>query len=322
MTTDELLQLLLVAADDVGRVFDYAEVRTWPPGGLALFRELGLLRASAGGLMAPCPNCIDAHTELVTVCEEPDGRRRFFIPCPESLRAEVTTEMCGGWQVDLEALANLIAKSIDLHRARSIVPGRLWRLGRMKWKDGTREVLLAMRLTGDDAPQVVAHVGTHGRDIVLVPHHVPDDRLWPQRIPPVIALSQVASLDADGLVLDAIAMTEVVAETDRINASVHAIGTDRTGRRIVQRAVKQEIKSFVSDEALIAAYRQHGSFRKAADALTDQTGRKVTKDAVRRAVKRMGGIKEITQSHDSPSVARTVASQPRDRATKMSQYGK
>ncbi len=322
MTTDELLLLLLVAADDVGRAFDYAEVRTWPPGGLTLFQELGLLRASAGGLMAPCPNCVDSHTELVTVREEPDGRRRFFIPCPESLRTEIAAEMCGGWRVDLESLANLIAKSIGLHNAKALVPGRLWRLGRMKWQDGTREVLLAVRLTDDDAAQIVAHVGTHGRDIVLVPHDVPDDRLWPQRIPPVIVLSQVARIEDDRIALDTMAMAEAVAETDRLNASAHAIGTDRTGRRIIQRAVKQEIKSFVSDEALIAAYRQHGSFRKAADELTEQTESRVTKDAVRRAVQRTGGIKAVTQPHDSPSVARTVASQTRDRSKKMSQYGK
>lgn len=322
MTTDELLQVLLVAADDVGRVFDYAETRTWPPGGLTLFQELGLLRASAGGLMASCPNCIDSHTELVTVRKEPDGRRRLFIPCPESLRTEVTAEMCGGWQVDLEALANLIAKSIGLHSARSVVPGRLWRLGRLKWKDGTREVVFATRLTDDDAAQIVAHIGTHGRDIVLVPHHVPDDRLWPQRIPPVIALSQVARIEDDRITLDTMAIAEAVAETDRLNASAHAIGTDRTGRRIIQRAVKQEIKSLVSDEAFVAAYQQHGSYREAAKVLSEQTETKVSKDMVWRAVQRHGGGATVVQTNDSPSVARTVASQPRDRGKKMLQYGK
>lgn len=322
MTVNDLLQLLLVAADDVGRVFDHAEIRTWPSGGLEHFRGLRLLRTAANGLMAPCPNCLDAHTESVTVLEESDGRRRYFIPCPESLRVEVTVEMCCGWQVDLEALASLVATSIGQHAAKAVVPGRLWRLGRTKWQDGTRQVLFATRLIDDDASSVMCHVGTHGRDIVMVPHYVPDDRIWPQRVPPVIALSQVASLEEKGLVLDAVAMAEVVAETDRVNATVHAVGTDRTGRRIVQRVVKAEIKSFISDEPLVAAYREHGSLRKAAEFLSKQTGTKVTKDVVRRAIERHGGIKEVMQKHDTPSVGRTVASQPRGRAKKMLQYGK
>ena len=322
MTLNDLLQLLLVAANDVGRVFDYAETRTWPPGGLEHFRGLRLLRAAANGLMAPCPNCIDAHTETVTELEESDGRRRYFIPCPESLRVEVTADMCCGWQIDLEALANLVAASIGLHSAKVVVPGRLWRLGRTKWQDGTRQVVFATRLTDDDASTVACHVGTHGRDIVLVPHHVPDERLWPQRIPPVIALSQVASCDAAGLVVDTTVMAEAVVEIDRLNSAKHAIGTDRTGQRIVQRAVKAEIKSLVSDDALVAAYKQHGSYRKAAEALSAQTETKITKDVVRRAVERQGGIKEVMQEHDTPSVSRIVASHRRDRAKKMSQYGK
>ena len=162
----------------------------------------------------------------------------------------------------------------------------------------------------------------HGRDIVLVPHHVPDERLWPQRIPPVIALSQVASCDAAGLVVDTTVMAEAVVEIDRLNSAKHAIGTDRTGQRIVQRAVKAEIKSLVSDDALVAAYKQHGSYRKAAEALSAQTETKITKDVVRRAVERQGGIKEVMQEHDTPSVSRIVASHRRDRAKKMSQYGK
>lgn len=322
MTLNELLQLLLVAADDVGRVFDYAEIRTWPPGALDQFRRLRLLRASSAGLMAPCPNCLDAHTETVTALDGPDGTRRYFMPCPESLRVEVTAEMCCGWQVDLDAVASLIAASIGLHGAKAVVPGRLWRLGRTDWKDGTRQVLFATRLIDDDASSVVCHVGTHGRDIVLVPHHVPDDRLWPQRVPPVIALSQIASLDANGLARDNAAMAETVAEIDRLNSSKHCIGTDRTGRRILQRVVKAEIKSLVSDDALVAAYKQLGSYREAAKFLSEQTKTRVTKDVVRRAVQRHGGVKEVMQTHDTPSVSRTVASQPRDRGKKMSQYGK
>ncbi|MCC6909088.1 MAG: hypothetical protein IT430_14185 [Phycisphaerales bacterium] len=322
MTLNEILQLLIVAADDVGRVFDYAEIRTWPPGTLDQFRRLRLLRPSSGGLMAPCPNCLDAHTETVTVFEESDGRRRYFIPCPESLRVEVTAEMCCGWQVDVEALASLIAVSIGLHGAKAMVPGRLWRLGRTKWKDGTRQVLFATRLIDDDASSVVCHVGTHGRDIVLVPHLIPERCLWPGLVPAVIPLTRVATLSSNGIELDLVAMVETVAEANRL---AHTIGgltlTDRELNSVVRRHVKAEKSASLTDEAIVAAYQAHGTVRQTAEALKAE-GFKIHPATVARKVKQAQEAGELRETLDTPSVGRTVASQPRDRGKKMSQYGK
>ena len=84
--------------------------------------------------------------------------------------------------------------------------------------------------------------------------------------------------------------------------------------------MKAEIKSLLTDDAMVAAYKKHSSYRKAADALTKQTGQKISKDKVKRAVDRHGGLAEIIPDGDSASVARTVASQPRDRRKIISQY--
>jgi hypothetical protein len=51
--------------------------------------------------------------------------------------------------------------------------------------------------------------------------------------------------------------------------------------------VKAEIESMVSNEMYVAAYRQHQSYRKAAEELSRQTGQKITKDKVARAVAAM-----------------------------------
>jgi hypothetical protein len=48
-----------------------------------------------------------------------------------------------------------------------------------------------------------------------------------------------------------------------------------------------EIESMVSNEMYVAAYRQHQSYRKAAEELSRQTGQKITKDKVARAVAAM-----------------------------------
>jgi ABC-type Zn uptake system ZnuABC Zn-binding protein ZnuA len=62
------------------------------------------------------------------------------------------------------------------------------------------------------------------------------------------------------------------------------------------------------DDQLVAAYREHKSYRKAAETLSRQTGVTITKDQVSRAVQRSGGVKVVASVDDSGSVVRTVAS--------------
>lgn len=320
---NDLLRVLLAAADDVGRVFHHATTAEWPPGAVETFHRLGILRRSAGSLHAPCPNCREGHVEPVTIRTRPHGTSRFYISCPESLRVEVTPEMCECWEIDPAGLAGAVARLMGLKgKPQAVIPDRFWRLGRTLWPPGsgqTRDVVLAMRMHEHDGPAVAAHVGPGGRAIVLVPHHVPDERIWPGTVPAVVPLSQVMACDAGGLVLDAGALVDVVQTADHLVEKAEAIALGASGKMMVRQQVKAEIKSLLTDDAYEAAYRQHGSYRKAADALTEQTGQTIGKDKVRRAVERRGGRAEVMAKEDSPSVARGVASQRRDRSKKFLQ---
>ncbi len=318
MTKDDLLRLILDAADDVGRVFDHAEIARWPSGASDDFAELGLLRAASGDMTAPCPSCAEAHTEPVHVRVESDGRKRFFIRCPESLRVEIDPEMCLGWEIDPDGLAAAVCTAMDLKGSpKPVVPGRLWRLGRIPWKGKTREVLLALRRCDSDTASVSSHVGPGGRSIVLVPHHVPDARIWPGRTPAVVALSRVATLEGSLLVIDGVALADIIVEADRLADALGVVAIDQVGKKMVRQQVKAEIKSLLTDDALIAAYKEYGSYRKAAEALTEQMGQPISKDKVKRAVDRKGGVAAVIPQSDSASVARGVASHPRDRQKKF-----
>jgi len=315
MTSAELLHVLLGAADDDHCVFDQAELDRWPNGALDEFQRLGLLRPSSGRLMAPCPNCADGHIEPVEPRSAPDGVTRFFIHCPEALRVEVDPDVCRGWEIDLDGLAALAARALALTGTPKIVtPGRLWRLGRIPWEGKTREVLLARRIGDADAASIAVHVGPGGRAIVLVPNHIPDERAWPGRTPAVVALSRVATLDGESVVIDGVALAEIVVEADRAAEAAGIVAIDEVGRTMVRRQVKAEIKSLLTDDALVAAYKQYGSLRKAAQALTKDTGEQITKDKVKRAVDRLADVDDVVSKKDSPSVSRRVASHPRDRA--------
>jgi len=318
MTRNDVLQILLAAADDGDRVFDYAETIRWSEGVLQQFQAMGLLRAASNGLTAPCPNCVDMHIEPVNIRVGPDGERRFSIWCPEAMRTEVHEEMCRGWELDPDGLAKSVAAALNIKGTpKVLVPNRLWQLGRIPWSDTTRSAVLAVRLADDDATPVACRIGQGGREIVLVPRHIPDDRVWQGRVPAVVSLAQVASVDDQALLLDPVAMVETVTEADGASTATNALPLDASGKRMVRRQVKAEIKSLLTDDVLVAAFKEHGSYRKAANALSGQMNTRVTKDKVSRAVERRGGIEAVIPPEDSVSVSRIVASQPRDRAKKI-----
>lgn len=319
MTRNDLFRLVLAAADDVGRIFDHAEIATWPAGALDTLCQLHLLRAAATGLHAPCPNCEHGHIEPVTVRPGPGDAKRYFIWCPEAMRVEVTPEMCNGWEADVDGVARAVAGAMGLTgNPKPVVPGRLWSLGRAPWKSATREVVLALRLGDADVSVVTPHIGVGGRAVVFVPQHPPDDRVWPGRVPAVVALSRVATLGEEGLVLDVAAIGEIVADADVAAEARSALPTDpEIKKQIIRQQVKAEIKTHMEDDVLVAAYLEFGSFRKAAVGITERLGRPVSKDAIEDAVNRAGGVKALREDSDTDSVARTVASQSRDRQKKI-----
>ncbi len=319
MTRSDLFERLLDTIEDVDRVFDFAETSCWPSGELEALCRAGLIRQATSGLHAPCPNCDEGHIERVSIHEPERGAPRYFIHCPASMRVEVTAEMCIGWSVDLDGLARMLAVAMGMKQEpKALVPGRLWRLGRTPWKATTREVVLAIRLCDADASSVTAHIGPGGRSIVFVPHHKPDERVWPGHVPAVVALSRVATLGPEGIELDVAAMSELVTDADTMAEKQSMLPVDpEVKKQVVRQQAKAEIKGHLEDDVLIAAWKMHGSVRKAASALTQQLGRTVTKDKVQNALKRAGGASAVRETDDSASVARVVASQPRDRGKKF-----
>lgn len=326
MTTADVFRLLLAGADNAGHLFDHAETSLWTPGALDECRRVGLLRATPTGLTAPCPNCDDHHVEAVTAVDERDAddevRTRFFIWCPASLRIDVTAEMCQGWEVNPDGLAGVLASALGLPSPRPVLPGRFWHLGRMPWRKTTREVVFAMRLADDDGGVVMRHIGTGGRAVVFVPHRVPSRDSWPGRVPPVISLHAAASFADDIVALDAEAILESIAEADRLAEASGGVSLDTRGKSLVRHQVKAEIKGLLDKDQLIAAYKTHLSYTKAAEALSKERGTKVSRDRVWRAVKAAGGPKAVLRDDDSASVGRNVASQRRDRSKKIEQYRK
>ena len=78
-------------------------------------------------------------------------------------------------------------------------------------------------------------------------------------------------------------------------------------RRLIRRQLKAERQTALSDDLLIAAYKQHGSYRKAAAALIAQ-GLRTNRWAIERAVRRIGGPLAVCRGESSSSITRAFVS--------------
>lgn len=290
------------------------DLRRWPASIAGRLADLGLLRPTTSATHVACPACDEGHVEEVIPRQGDDGKVRFFIRCPRALRVEVPDDLLRQWTVDFDALADSLAKALTLKgHVKALVPGRLWRLGKTPWQGANREVLLARGLGWPDSSAIACHVGPNGRPVVLVPEQAPTDAVWSGRPPALIVLGQVAALGEGGIEVDAADVAARVNEADQRVAAVMGVPvTAAEHKRAIRQQVKAEVKTHLADDILVAAYKECGSYREAADALTQQLGRKISKDRIRRAVLRAGGLDEVARVADSPSVQRTVASQRRD----------
>jgi hypothetical protein len=311
------LDLFWPVVDAVEPVFAADCSAAWPSGTIEQLLDARLIRQTAPTEYVTCPDCRDGHTEEVIVRDAPDGRCRFFIYCPEQLRVEIEANELRRWVVDFRVLTQSLASALSLRgRCTQIVPGRLWRLGRTDWQGTSRDVLLARGLRLADAGDVAARVGQATRPIVLVATQIPDPGIWNGRIPPVVTLSHVSQL-SDG---------QIELEIPGIFAAIHDVAQstvaddtldDKKLKRMIRRQVKAEEKTALTDDILVAAYRQNNSLRKAAEFLSVETGQVVSKDRVQRAVERAGGIAAIVSGHDSDSVRRTASLQRQNRKKKV-----
>jgi hypothetical protein len=313
------MELFWASLESERPLFTEADLRRWPEGYGRRLCEAGLLRLAEIATHVVCPGCHSGHIEPVIPQVGPVGMR-FYVRCPETLRVEVPADHLRQWTVALDALVKALASALRPgSRSREVVPGRLWKLCKMPWRESQREIFLARGLGWPDSPAVTAKIPPVGRPIVLVPDAAPPRNIWSTNAPAVVSLSRVATLDDGKIAVDMTDMAAVVNEAD-MTARLSAAETlhEAPSKKLTQ-IVRQAQMTGLTDEALVRAYAEHGSYRKAADALVAQ-GHQTDRWAVERAVKKLGGVEKVRRIADSQSVRRTVVSQRRDSGRKPLQY--
>ena len=292
-------------------------VASWPTGFRQQLADLEFMIPAENASHVLCPECGE-HEEEVVAVDGPDGVLRFFIPCPQVMRAHVPPDALRQWAVHSGGIACAVAATLGLSgRCTELVADRLWRLGRTDWHGKSRDVLFARGLHWDDAAAVRAEIVRGRKPIVFVPSHLPPDGFWLRRVPPVLVLSQFAALCEDQIEVEALAIVTAIHDADAAGSSERLVTvTEQELKLKIRQQIKAESKTGLTDDILVAAYRHRGAYRSAAEYLTVETGAPVSKDAVSRAVQRRGGVLAVLNGEDSDSVVRGVASQRRDKKGK------
>lgn len=173
-----------------------------------------------------------------------------------------------------------------------------------------RDILFARGLRRNDALQFRRAITAAHRPVVFVGSEVPDAEFWQGRVPPLIRLREVARLVDGKIEIDVTQVIGMVRAAD--DSGDDAPVTLKQLKAIVRQQVKAEGKTALNDDLFVSAYKQEGSYRKAAHFLSQKSGETVSKDRIEDAVKRAGGCKAVTLGEDSESVVRTVSSRRRD----------
>lgn len=294
-----------------------AAIASWPPGIRQKLVDLRFLIPAEHANRVLCPEC-GQHEEEVVVAEGPGDLPRYFVPCPEVMRAHVSADDLQQWAAHASAIAEALATTLGLSgRCTELAPDRLWRLGRTNWQSESRDLMFARGLHWDDAAAVRAEIVRGRRPIVFVPGRLPPDGFWRRSVPPVLILSQFTSFRDDEIEVEGLAVATAIRDADAAGSTQGLVTvTEDQLKLIIRQQIKAEHKSELTDTVLVAAYRHCGTYRAAAEYLAKQIDQPVSKDVVFRAVEREGGTLAVLNSKDSNSVVRGVASQRRDKRGK------
>lgn len=317
MTKNEILQMILSASEDDDRSFDHTEIARWPEGVFDSLVQIGLLRRAGGSLVATCPECDGAHSEEVTT-DWFEGMTRYFINCPEMACVEIEAKHCERWEPCVEGIAQSLREALQLNSAfKELYPQRLWRLGRIAWNGGTREILFARGLERPDAQAVMAKAPPAGKALILVPEHVPDDRGWPGRIPVVIAISEYFELAAGTLLLCTAALLEKIQQSDQILRERGQLSLDEVAKKKVKSTVEECIDERVFRQDVIDAVIRFGGVLQAIEELKAEGKKPPSKATVYRWLNATGGIETLRNRPDWGSMVDLKTSHPGDRAEKV-----
>lgn len=121
-----------------------------------------------------CTECGESPIRDVIFTESANGQQRALFPCPDCGLYEVPLSDLRRWQLDRSRLAQSIRESLALGvRLDEVVPGRLWRLGRLKRTGINNPIWLGLQAWRRDKQEQLSQSLRTSNSLLLVPNRRP-----------------------------------------------------------------------------------------------------------------------------------------------------
>jgi len=200
---NDALDLVWRRAELRNHVLSAAEIARWQSDQRDAMITLGLLRRTSDATALMCEDCGPPHP--VEVIRDPRKANQPYYLCPEIGRVPLEPTNLQRWEADFDQVAALIRRAAGLTaKAATVVPSRIWLLGRQRIEARYWELFLMRGLCWPDGVQVLnqcSRVQQSLAPVVMVPSKLPSGGSampsWPVR-----TLSEVVSIQGSSLVVD------------------------------------------------------------------------------------------------------------------------
>ncbi len=145
------LNCLWPIAEAITPIVSASAMSRWPKDSRERLLAAGLLKSAGTAKRVQCPACDRHHIEEVIAREAAGGQVRYYVSCPEVMRAEVRPEELQQFAVDVSLLVRSIASSLSLSGpSKALASDRVWHCGRLAWHGSLRDVLFGRGLIRRD----------------------------------------------------------------------------------------------------------------------------------------------------------------------------
>ncbi|MGC8761743.1 MAG: hypothetical protein ACP5VC_17435 [Bryobacteraceae bacterium] len=191
---DSPLVQLLSRTDLEGHILSHDDIRGWPAAERAAIFALGILQRIEDAEYVTCEVCPEApYAEVISDIGPEPG-----VHCEGCGLRRISAERLHQWRVDFEALGGLLRSHLDLlGKASTLVPGRIWLLGRKHFAGRMAEFFLVQGIAWPDSTDRLnqaARLLTSPAPILVVPHGLPVQPEWRESGRAFLRLTEWASL--------------------------------------------------------------------------------------------------------------------------------
>jgi hypothetical protein len=216
----DALNLVWRRAEIPNHVLSAAEIAPWQPDQLKAIIELGLLRRTSDATALTCEDCGQPHP--VEIIRDPRKPQQPYYLCGEIGRVRLAPTDLWRWEVDFDQVAAQIRQVVGLTgKASTLVPSRIWLLGRQRTESRGWELILMRGLCWPDGLQLLdqcSRLQQSPASVIVVPYRLPLIEGSPARPWPIRTLSEIVSLEGMNLVIDFAALDSAIGAFGRVSA--------------------------------------------------------------------------------------------------------